>query len=369
MDIVFNIFIFVLLISFLIVVHELGHLLFAKLFNVYCYEFSVGFGPRLLSKKVGETYYSIKALPLGGAVAMAGEEFDPSEAKEMTDPIYRVEVPPERTLLKIAKWKRLIVMAAGATFNIILGYILLIFAIAIGGVGETKSIVDVDKNSIAYISGLRSGDQIDNLKIEYDEAGMPTICINEAISTFAELNDNFSKCSLKEKKQLTYTFSVAGKGETIITRDCLGESCEDTPLIGLSQHIRGANFGEYFTVSFSRFINYSTQIFNALIHLFTPAGISGVSGPVGIFSLSSQVVKYGFVTYLNFASLLTINLGIFNLIPFPALDGSLIFITAGEMITRKELPNKIKNIISYSGLLILFSLIILITIKDIISFT
>jgi regulator of sigma E protease len=364
-----DIFVFIVALSVLVIFHEFGHLLFAKLFGVYCYEFSLGMGPRLLTKKIGSTYYSLKLLLIGGSVAMAGET--PTEAIESSDKIYGVQVKSENTIYGIAKPKRLAIMSAGAIFNIVLGYFLFMLSLGTGGVANKANKLNISNNSIAYNTGLRSNVTIEHIKISITKNSTTKICYSDVTSKFEDIFNAFNSVSeMVADEQCRFSLSSIeqviltdnNKKDFVLERTHTGES---TPLLGIGQASRSANIGELLTLPFSQMLTASTAIIGGFVKMFTNFNINNMSGPVGILNVSSQVSSYGFSYYLAFMGLLTINLGIFNLIPFPGLDGSLVFITLIEMVTKKEVPKKVKGLISYIGILLLLLLIIVITIKDV----
>ena len=153
---IFNLLLFLIALSLLIFIHEFGHFLFAKIFNVYCMEFSLGMGPAIFSKKFKkdpETTYSLRSLPIGGYVAMAGEIEGDEKEKELN-------IPYHRTINGIKAWKRAIVVVAGVTFNFIFALILIAIYIFASGVSSNDNRITIQKDSIAYNAGLRSGDKI-----------------------------------------------------------------------------------------------------------------------------------------------------------------------------------------------------------------
>ena len=156
-----NIILFVLSLSLLIFIHEFGHFIFAKIFNVYCLEFSIGMGPAIVSKKLkndSETTYSLRWLPIGGYVSMAGE-MEGSDAEKERD------IPYQRTINGINPWKRAIITIAGVTFNFIFALILIAIYIFGNGVSTNDNTIEIASNSIASNSTLSSGDKIVALKM------------------------------------------------------------------------------------------------------------------------------------------------------------------------------------------------------------
>ena len=163
MQTIINILVFFVILGAIVLIHELGHFLTAKLFGVYCAEFSIGMGPKLFSKKKGETDYQIRALPIGGYVAMAGEA-DQEDSELMKD------VPYERTLKGIKTWKKCIIMLAGVFMNFVLALVLLIGIYSFVEVQtNTSEIGSVVKNNGAYNAGVQAGDTINKITINGEE--------------------------------------------------------------------------------------------------------------------------------------------------------------------------------------------------------
>lgn len=217
---------FIVCLSTLVMVHEAGHLATAKMFNVYCFEYSIGFGPKIfkVKRKKGETYFSLRAIPFGGFVSMYGEKETIPEG---------LEVDPSRSLLNIKKWKRLIIMLAGVTMNIVLSIVIFfVYEIAFPKYIGYASVINVKEDSIAYNIGLRSDDQVftynavydgdyifydDNASISYDKP------VDEKYSHLY-FGYNFSSLSLKNTSLVDHAVAFTKKavGEpdpNIITSD------------------------------------------------------------------------------------------------------------------------------------------------------
>lgn len=419
---ILNLVLFLVSLGVLITIHELGHLMTAKLFNVYCVEFSIGFGPKLFKyKKPGrETTYSLGLIPLGGYVMMYGEDVVLPDG---------VSIGEERSLEGIKKWKKAIVLSAGIILNMLLGLTLFLVSNTLPFYrfeGETV----ITNNSLAEQSGITSGHKISYIKYAEGEAGtlivssevifkgetyvvgyMPEKVKGEPrfedgltfyeIKTSEELenvspvyldliNDgkithlpNFAKAHyISDQEDLL--FAVGDKVDVrVVLRD---ESEQATPYVlelevystGVNKPLAFKETGLAFTFtkdhrgfkavlkdSWDDFKYANTGIFKGIGMLFTGKG--EVSGIVGIFSTSSTILtNFGFATYLFLWGLISVNLAIFNLLPFPGLDGWQLLVTLIEGVSRKKVPNKVKNIISAVGLVLLFALMILITVKDII---
>ena len=447
LDTIVSIVLFIVAFAILICIHEAGHLSMAKLFKVYCKEYSIGFGPAIFSrrKEGHETKFSIRAIPLGGYVSMYGEgmEDDP----ELKD------VPPERSLEGIKKWKKAIVLSAGVILNAVLAFILIFISnVAFPLKSPTRTTVVAENSQIATTYGVANDDQVqfilpnspdyvtedgriypfsyeftddekvihannfyiidDNVwadsqrlvLVYYPTGNKKNPVFTEGLSfykgiTKEQLVDLKYKTQLKEdfiawgnsdnypdyfpdfehglylfeektnlfadvmfknagSKEINFTVESSKKGAKTLN------TFED---IGLSFKMKKVwlPFGQRLRYTFEDFGSAAGAVFKGLKVLFT-GGIKNMSGIVGIFDASASLYsQYTFSTYLYFWGLISINLAIFNLLPFPGLDGWQLLVTAVEGISRKKIPAKVKTIMSIIGLGLLFALMIVIVVLDI----
>lgn len=432
-----QIIVFILGLSLLITIHELGHFIVAKIFGVYCHEFSIGMGPAIFSKKKGETKYSIRCLPIGGYVSMAGEEVNSNikeddsnivdaeivekdtEEKENKDEEEMIDIPYERTINGIKAWKRFLVIGAGVFMNFVLAYILFFIYIVDVGLADTNSYLEVNYSSTeseVYAfeeAGIPEGkfkvDRVEN-KIVYvyegneveiylndtetttfDEAsvalGIPA-SIGEDVYAFssdivATNEDNITKITFESKNyQIKQYLKVYSEGNVytpsrLISKLEFNLNNEDNTYTilsssmnkwGYSQSSRDATIGECFKYAGQMEIQNGLAIFDALGKLFTKEGINNVGGVIAMADASNTYLSYGFGYYMAFLGLISVNLGVMNLLPIPGLDGSQLLVIIIEGITRKKLPDKAKAIVNFIGLVFLMGLMILITIKDVFKF-
>jgi len=323
----------VTIIVFLVVVliHELGHFITAKMSGVHVIEFAVGMGPKLISKQYKDTLYSIRILPLGGFCMMEGEDEDEYSSKS-------INAQPA--------WKRFIVLAAGSFNNIVLAFVL--FSILFFKMGfisnEIESIVD---NKPAYKAGIIAGDEIYSIN-------------NININTWNDVGE------IIEKNQ-DNTASVK------IIRDGEYKELELKPyyddeyskwMIGIQPKIdHSVGIAVKQSLGHMKFI--VTETFKLLGRLFKFEDVSKeVSGPVGIIKMVNQATQYGFYAVLEIAALISMSLGIFNLLPFPALDGGRIVFVLIEKIIRRPVNKEIEGYFHLAGFGLLIIMTILITIKD-----
>lgn len=328
----------IFLFGIIIFVHELGHLLFAKKYGVFCREFAIGMGPKLISKQYGETIYSLRLVPVGGFVSLAGEEDDDSD------------IPYERQLPGISKLKQAMVIFGGALFNFILGLVI-IFSINLY-LGETKyspEIASVMEDSKAEEIGLEEGYVITSVNSNKVNSNTDIVTVVNDAKKSGELNVIFEKgndvitfndANVNEE----YTLGVTYKTETV-SRNIF------TILLNTVK-----DFG---TMTVSMIAGFAKLIVN-FSSMKTQVG-----GPVMVISTIGSSAQMGFIYVLQLVAILSINIGIVNLLPIPGLDGSKILIAIGEHITKRDLPKKIYYALSFGGVVVLLLLMVLITIQDI----
>lgn len=375
-----SILLFIVSIGLLVTIHELGHFSMAKLFNVYVNEFSIGFGPQLFHKKKGETTYSIRAIPLGGYVSMFGEGIEIEDGS----------VPQTRSLTGIKKWKRAIIMAAGIILNFVLGYVLFFSNNAFCNQRELTNQVTVIEESYAYKGGIRTGDYIIRIEKDCSIYGNANACSSLKKSDISSSNPSelwsseygftyTSETTPKtEQDSMKITiFYTSDKNSTesphqvdITLKPVLNEKGNlEWEKMGVSSYFRQFRytFGEAVRQTNKDFGENTVLIFKTLGGLFVGKNWDQIGGPVAILSTSSQVLEmHYFGLYLYLWGALSVNLAIFNLLPFPGLDGWHLLVVAIEGITRKEVPEKVKSVMSAIGLVLLFGLMIFVTCRDII---
>lgn len=327
----------VLIFISLIIIHEFGHFIAAKLLGVRVNEFAVGFGPKLFSKKLGETVYKANLIPLGGYCAMEGED------SASGDP---------RAFCNKAAWRRFIIVIMGAVFNLILGFVLVALVLAPEKKFTTTVIAGFSENAVSEQYGLEKGDKIlsvDGRKIytTYDLSYSFTNVKDGKVDLTVLRNGkkkqlNGVRFNTDEEAGISYIkvdFFVYGKEKTV--------------------------FG-FISETFNTGISYCAVIWRSLIDLVSGKyGISAVSGPVGVTAAIGSVAKQNLRNILPIAALITINLGIFNLLPLPALDGGRLLFIGIEMITRKKVPEKYESVVHTAGFILLIAFMLLITAKDI----
>ena len=342
---------FILLFTVLIMVHEAGHLIAAKKFGVYCYEFSFGMGPLLFSKKFKETQYSIRALPIGGYVAMAGEEGD--------DEVYPgVQVPEGRRITDQVWWKRAIIQLAGIFNNILLAYfIFCMVVLAAGGISTSpEPVVDsVIAGSAAEVAGFEAGDRIIEIQKEDGSSIKPAEFID--MQTF--ITDDSTLTITVERDGTEEVFTVTPEYSEEEERYMIGVNAPEGKVAEVNL-LNCWYYGAYEMVMLTRLM------FQAIINIFQGAGLSNLSGPVGIYQATETYVKMGFESYMLLIAQLSLNLGIFNALPLPVLDGGQFVITVAEAVTRRRLNEKIRVGLMLTCWALLIGLMIYVTWNDIV---
>jgi regulator of sigma E protease len=319
---------FIILLSIIICIHEGGHLLAAKKFGVYCFEYSFGMGPLIWQKQGKETKYSIRAIPIGGYVSMAGET-------ESDEAYPDVVVPEGRRLNDIAKWKKIIVLLAGVFMNFMLAW--LIFSLTLLHTGayadSPKAMVgSVMENSPAEAAGFEAGDVIVRITKEDGNSVEPETYLDMQVF----LADN-------EGGQLNY--SIMRNGELLeltVTPEYMQEY--ESYLIGITgpkAEVHNVNLLNCWLYGLKEIRYLSRILITTLLALFRGYGLDQLSGPVGIYNATGQAASMGIASFLLLIGELSLNVGIFNLLPLPVLDGGQVVITVEEGIAGRELSTRI----------------------------
>lgn len=318
----------------LVLVHEFGHFIAAKLCGVTVHEFAIGMGPAIFKKKHGETVYSLRCIPIGGYCAMEGED-EESES--------------EGAFSNKKPWQRILILASGALMNLLLGFILMcIIMFPSNSVGVPK-IETIVEDSAAEAAGLQPGDKI--IKID-----------NADIQTYAEL-----KFELSRYKGGSIDVGYMRNGEKYSTSLTPKQGDDGGYYIGFVPRVEPLNFGGRLYHSWHYTVFYGKAILTSLFDLVTGSiGMENMSGPVGIVSEIGKSAKEGWDSLVNLASLITINLGLFNLLPLPALDGGRILFVIVELIIRRKIPADKEGMVHFIGFALLILLMIFATWQDIV---
>lgn len=356
MQTIITMIVFLLILGSIIIIHELGHFLAAKFFGVYCGQFSIGFGPKIWSKKGKETEYELRALPFGGFVAMAGEE-DQVDNEDMKN------VPVERTLKGIKTYQKVIIFLAGVFMNFVLA-IVVIFGVNMTAGQLPVNVAQVGtimEGSAAEKYGLQENDIIQQVDIV--ETGQTILISNYEDIQFDQKSLNTTADSLTMKMTVK-----RGEEKKIIQLVVDYNQEVESYRLGITQAKRSMNFAEAIQYTVVSFKEMSLAIFSAiglLVTKFTET-VTQLSGPVGIYKITEQVTQTGQVVYiLNLLAMLSVNVGIFNLMPIPGLDGCQVIFALVEKVIGRELPQKLKLALQMMGLALVILLMVFVTFQDI----
>ena len=334
----------VLLFGAIIGIHEFGHFFFAKLFKVKVNEFSLGMGPKLIKKQIGETLYAIRLLPIGGFVSMEGED---------------EESDNERAFGKKPAWQRFIIIAAGAILNLLLGVLVVGICLTFSGVVGTRTIYGFMPGAVSQQGGLQPGDEIVEINDTriYSYMGISFNLVRDVDNKidFTVIRDG-EKIELKGVEFKQFEFD----GKQYIQ--------QDFQIVGEKPTVKNVIVNSFLdSASIVQMVRLS------LVDIVTGKyGVREISGPIGTISAiaetTSQAENFSdkILTALSFLSMLTINVGVFNLLPIPALDGGRLFFIFIEMLRRKPIPAKREGIVHTVGIVILLLFMAIISIKDVI---
>ncbi len=323
--------------SLLIIVHELGHFVMAKVNGIKVEEFAIGMGPKIFSTEGKETKYSIGLFPIGGYVKMMGEE----------EAVY-----DERSFSSKSPLRRISVIIAGAFMNFVLAIV--IFTAFLNNFGYSLPKVDsLVEGMPAIEAGLQEGDKF--LKVNGSKvfsADDLTIGINLA-------KDNPINFLIERNGE---------KKEIVVTPKLVEENQRERYMIGFGfERVENPGIVESFKQSFKETLAVINQTYKSLKMMVTGKVNfkTDVGGPVSIIRMSGEAAKNGIWNLMYFIAFISINLAVFNMLPFPALDGGWTVLLLIELITRRKVPDKVVGVMNYIGIMLLFGLMIAVTIKDV----
>ncbi len=354
------IFIVIVSLSVLILAHEMGHFAAAKFFNVKVEEFGFGYPPRLLSRKFGETTYSINLLPLGGFVHISGED----EEAEHGAAIEKGEthaIDKTRSFKSQALWKRVIILSAGVFMNIVAGWI--VFSVVFMAGSPPHLIVsEVVANSPAAEAGLQANDIIVSAHIGKSIFSEP-IANDEFVAAVKKVAGTEISLDIMRGDK-TQTFKVLSRAHPPVGQGAMGIALDE---IGIEKAPFFTAIGKGFIASMDVFWQTAKGFYTVIKGVFSsPSGaLQGVAGPVGIFSIATQTGKLGFVYLFQLVALISLNLAALNFFPFPALDGGRILFLIIEKIKGSPVPRTFEQVTNAIGFAALMILMIIVTIHDI----
>lgn len=334
-------------IALLIFGHELGHFLSAKLFGIRVDEFGFGFPPRLFGKKVGETVYSVNALPFGGFVRIYGEDGTAPDA----DP---------RAFTRQPFWKRGVVMLAGVAMNFIIGW-LLFSAVFAAGIPSHLGVVSVTPNAPAADAGVKAGDLV--VRAEHDSTVLSDPVPADAFVALVREAGTDAVYLTLDRGGKRIPVTLHGRVNPPRGEGSLGVGVADTGVPAAS-FFGGLGKGMEEAAGMTRDIavGFVSLIGQAFVR---PSVLQDVAGPVGIVSIAVKASGLGFVYFLQFLGLLSVNLVVLNLLPFPALDGGKFLFLVYEKLRRKPAPERVQLWVNVAGFGFLILLMMLVTVQDV----
>lgn len=332
----------ILAFGMLVIVHEFGHFITAKRGGVQVNEFWIGMGPTLLKKQHNGTLYCLKLLPFGGACVMEGED---SESDN------------DRAFGKASLPRRMLIVAAGALMNFLVGFLIVLAVIQPNGPngGYIVSTIDsVDPASTAAAAGgLQAGDEI----LEVDGYNIL-------------LRSDF-EMALSRGMDTTYEVVVRRDGEKVtlpaVVLEATIEGEDGRKMIGLTFAEQPDSIGMHVNMAVRTSLNYARLVWVSLGMLASgQVGVDQLSGPVGVASVMATTASYSISAFLQLVAFISINLGVMNLLPLPALDGGRLVFLIIEGIRRKPVPAKYEGYIHAAGLMLLLALMVYVTGQDIV---
>ncbi len=328
------------LVIFLIIIfiHELGHFVVAKLSGVKVNEFALGMGPAVLKRQKGETLYSVRAFPIGGFCSMEGED-DGS-----ADP---------RAFCNAKLWKRMLIVLAGAAMNLLLGLVIVMGITAASDVITSNTVASFYDNASSEATGLQVGDTI--LEIN----GRSILVENDIAYELLRDADGVVDMVVRRNGEKV---SLSGVTFTMIDGEDGSRSLSvDFKVVGIEP-----TFGNVLSYSFRKTVSIARLVWISLLDLVTGhASINDLAGPIGMTQVVGQAAKVGASSLLLLAAFISVNVGIFNLLPIPALDGGRFFFLLVEAIRRKRIKPEYEAYVHLAGFAVLILLMVVVAFHDV----
>ncbi len=333
----------ILVFCVIIIIHELGHFTAAKLCGIQVNEFALGMGPVIFRKQGKETSYVIRLLPIGGSVSMEGEEGTSDNP---------------RAFNRKPVWQRMIVIVAGAVMNLVLGFFVVMISLGVTENIATTTVSSFRDQSVSS-QHLMVGDKI--TKID----GLPIFTSSDIIYKLQSGTDK------NADGDLIFDFTVQRNGEKVFLDDVVftteqNEDGSSSIYFDFTVLPMEKTFVNMISESFRESCSTGRLIIMTLIDMLRGRyGINDLSGPVGVVQVVSQSVSYDWSIFFSVVSLITINVGVFNLLPIPALDGCRFVFLIIEAIRRKPVKPEVEGMVHFAGFALLMLLMLVVTFNDI----
>lgn len=345
---------FIIVLGVLVFIHEFGHYISAKLSGIRVEEFALGFGPQIISTEKGETVYSIRAIPLGGFCKMTGEVPPDENMSDEEKAVYYEAKEMGKTFDQKPPWKRFAVIFNGPLMNFLLAAFIFTFIFAAYGLPvdsiNSNVIGDIAPGMPAAEAGFKIGDkilEIDGHSIDEwsDLSGIINSSANKKLEVKYERANTIHKTTVTPRFDESIGYAIIGISPQLIRED-----------VGI---FRAVQLGFYRD---SRLIWLTIDGF---VKMITGRAAAEIGGPIMIASMVGQAADIGFTTVLTLMAMISINLGILNLLPFPALDGGRLIFILLEIVRRKPVNPEKENMVHVVGFVILMALMVFIIIRDI----
>lgn len=374
------VFLFIIILLILVTVHEFGHFIVAKLTNMRVDEFAFGFPPRVFSKKIGETTYSINALPLGGYVSIWGENGQDAPSVEdvggqQTNDANRFDTAKHhpRAFGNRPWWAQLLVLVAGVTMNMILALFIFI-GISYGEIPMSASdpvygnrihdsslmVIEASPESPALKAGIKPGSSLLKVSTSKYVADLSTA---DSLIAFigSHVNDPFT-ITYKNKDGIIENTTVASVYGIVKDKKAIGISVERVGVVKTT-------LLEAILIGYNRTVDMTRMTIDGLVSLVGSINsgksvLESLSGPVGIAKIVGETSEYGYKAVLTLVAVLSINLAIFNILPLPALDGGRMIVVLIETVVRKKVPHKYYSWVNAVGFFALMMLLVVVTFND-----
>lgn len=356
METIITIISFIAILALLVIIHEFGHYYAAKKSGVLVEEFGFGFPPRIWGKKIGETLYSINALPIGGFVKVYGEEY--YEEDHHVDPKLK-----DRAFVNKKHWQKVLIIVAGVFMNFMLGWVIISFLFTQGvPVPSDKVLVEqVQQNSPAAKAGLKAQDQI--IELRADGQAIKLNQSQDLINLTQKYGDREVTLTILRNNKPTQVKLTPRKnppkgegsmGVVLNSFSIKKYTWYEAPFYGLKE---AANMTKMI----------ATELLKTLGRFITFQKTNvEVAGPIGIAQFTGKAISYGPTAVLELIALLSLNLAVINILPFPALDGGRLVFILYEWVTGKRVNKNFERYMNLGGMILLLSLSALITINDIV---